>query len=250
MHALDGKVALVTGGGQGIGQGICVALASEGAAIAVVGRTESKLRTTCKQIEGRGGTAAPIVCDVGHTDDVADAVAATVSEFGTVDILVNNAQDIRFGPLLTLDDADLQTLWTSGFVGTLAMMQQCHPHLRDGGAIVNVGSGAVHAPQPGIGGYAAVKAAITTLSRTAALEFADDGIRVNTIVPFALTPAVQTAFDANPRHRDAAIGSVPLGRIGDPQDDIGRAVVFLCGPNAAYITGTVLAIDGGETHLR
>ncbi len=250
MHTLDGKVALVTGGGQGIGQGICVALASEGAAVAAVGRTESTLRATCKDIEGRGGTATPIVCDVADDDQVAAAVSAAVSEFGTVDILVNNAHDISFGPLLALDAAALDSSWSSGLLGTLSMMRACHPHLTGGGAIVNLGSGAVHAPTAGVGGYAAVKAAITALSRTAALEFADDGIRVNTIVPFALTPSVQAVFDANPDHRDAAVASVPLGRIGDPLADIGRAVAFLCGPDAGYITGTVLTIDGGETYLR
>lgn len=250
MHTLDGKVALVTGGGQGIGQGVSVALSDEGAAVAVLGRTESKLRTTCKEIEARGGTATPIVCDVADAHQVAAAVDATVRRFETVDILVNNAFDISFGPLLALDAAALAASWSSGFLGTLAMMRACHPHLRDGGVIVNVGSGVAHTPTAGVGGYAAVKAAITSLSRTAALEFADDGIRVNTIVPFALTPSVQAAFEANPGLRDAAVADVPQGRIGDPRTDIGRAVAFLCGAGARYITGTVLTVDGGETHLR
>lgn len=250
MDRLAGSVAVVTGGGQGIGQGVSIALAEEGAAVAVLGRTESTLRDTCKEIEGRGGSAAPIVCDVADDGQVSAAVDAAVRRFGTVDILVNNAFDISFGPLLGLDRSALEASWGSGVLGTLAMMRACHPHLRDGGAIVNVGSGVAHAPTQGVGGYAAVKAAVTSLSRTAALEFADDGIRVNTIVPFALTPSVQAAFDANPALRDAAIADVPQGRIGDPHDDIGRAVVFLCGPDARYITGTVLAVDGGETNLR
>jgi meso-butanediol dehydrogenase/(S,S)-butanediol dehydrogenase/diacetyl reductase len=198
----------------------------------------------------RGGVAAPIVCDVTRADQVSAAVDATVTRFGTVDVLVNNAQDFSFGPVLALDPAGLERSWASGLLGTLHMMRTCHPHLRDGGAIVNVGSGVAHAPVPGVGGYAAVKAAITTLSRTAAVEFAGDGIRVNTIVPFALTPPVEASFEANPGSADAAVANVPLGRIGDPHRDIGRAVAFLCGPDAAYITGTVLTVDGGETHLR
>lgn len=250
MHTLDGKTALVTGGGQGIGQGVSLALAADGAAVAVVGRTESKLRVTCTEIEQRGGVAAPVVCDVTRPDDVSAAVEATVARFGTIDVLVNNAQDVSFGPVLALDPAALERSWASGLLGTLYMMRACHPQLRDGGAIVNVGSGAAHAPVPGVGGYAAVKAAVTTLSRTAAVEFAADGIRVNTIVPFALTPSVEASFEANQGLRDAAVADVPLGRIGDPHRDIGRAVAFLCGPDAAYITGTVLTVDGGETHLR
>lgn len=250
MQSLDATAALVTGAGQGIGQGIALALAEAGAAVAVVGRTESKLRTTCKQIEGNGGTATPIVCDVADEAQVEAAVSDAVRALGTVDVLVNNAFDISFGPLLSLDAAALEASWRSGVVGTLAMMRACHPHLSGGGAIVNLGSGVAHAPAPGVGGYAAIKAAITSLSRTAALEFADDGIRVNSVVPFALTPSVEAAFTANPGLRDVAVGGVPQGRIGDPFADIGRAVAFLCGPDAGYITGTVLTVDGGETQLR
>ena len=105
-------------------------------------------------------------------------------------------------------------------------------------------------PTPGVGGCPAVQAPVTSLNRTAALELAGDGIRVNTIVPFALTPSVAAAFDADPALREAAVADVPMGRIGEPHNDIGRAVTFLCGPDAGYITGTVLSIDGGETQLR
>lgn len=250
MNTLDGRVALVTGAGQGIGRGVAYALAADGAAVAAVGRTESKLRETCKEIERRGGHAIPLVCDVTERGQVDETVGRVVAELGTVDALVNCAQDFVFGPLLDLDPDAFATAWSSGALGSLHLMKACHPHLRDGGAIVNVGSGAAASPGPGVAGYAAVKAAVTSLSRSAAVEFAGDGIRVNTIIPFALTPPVQAVFDAHPEYAAQAVDPVPLGRIGDPEADIGRAVAFLCGPDAAYVTGTTLTVDGGETYLR
>lgn len=250
MDTMAGKVAVVTGAGQGIGRGVALALAGRGAAVAVLGRTEAKLKETTREIESRGGRATPVVVDVTDADQVGAAVGTVVDELGPPDILVNCAQDFGFGPLLGLDLDDLARTWSSGFLGTLLMIRACHPHLAGGGAVVNVGSGVVHAPVPGVAGYAAVKAAVTSLSRSAAIELADDGIRVNTIVPFALTPPVQAVFDASPDYRAAALDPVPLGRIGDPEADIGRAVAFLCGPDAAYVTGAVLTVDGGETYLR
>lgn len=250
MDTLAGRVAVVTGAGQGIGRGVALALASHGVVVAALGRTEEKLKETCREVEARGGRALPVVCDVASAEEVVAAVGSVVAELGAVDILVNNAQTFGFGTVLELDLDELESGWTSGFLGSLRMIRACHPYLVGGGVVVNVGSGVVHNPVPGVAGYAAVKAAITSLSRSAAIELAGDGIRVNTIVPFALTPSVLAVFEASPEHREAALATVPLGRVGDPEDDIGRAVAFLCGPDARFVTGTVLTLDGGETHLR
>jgi NAD(P)-dependent dehydrogenase (short-subunit alcohol dehydrogenase family) len=130
-------------------------------------------------------------------------------------------------------------------------MRLCHPHLRGDGAIVNVSSGIAIASQaPSRGFYAATKAALNALSRAAATEWGADGIRVNTIMPFAESDAVARFIAEEPELAAAAIASVPLGRVGEPEADIGRAVVFLVGPDARYITGVTLPVDGGSAYLR
>lgn len=251
MGALAGKVALVTGAGQGIGQGISYALAAEGAAIAVVGRTEDKLLATSSHITSRGGTAIPLVCDVTNPEEIARAVAATVGRLGRIDILINNAQEFAFGPLLDVDLDVVARGWLSGPMGMLRLMRACHQYLQGGGVIINLTSGVTTELNPsGAGAYAAVKAAMQALTRTAAVEWATHGIRVNAIMPLALTPSVEAAFEAHPPLREAMLQRVPLGRIGDAESDVGRAVVFLCGADASYITGTTLAVDGGDGYVR
>lgn len=247
----ENKVALVTGAGQGIGQGIGYALAANGAAVAVVGRTTAKLDATVAEIRRRGGTAVAITADLTDPDQIDAAVQKTVEELGGLQIVVNNAQEFNFGSLLEIDPAAVEAGWRSGPLATLHAMRAAHPHLRGAGVIVNLSSGAVLEPDPsGVGAYAAVKAAIDALTRTAAVEWGGDGIRVNAVMPFARTPATQAAFDAHPGAEEHMLGRVPLGRVGDPEADIGRAVAFLCSDAASYITGTTLVVDGGTGYLR
>ncbi|MCH2170747.1 SDR family oxidoreductase [Myxococcota bacterium] len=251
MGALSGKVAIVTGAGQGVGRGIALALASEGCAIVVAGRTQAKLVDVCGEIEGRGSRALPVVCDVGHGDQIEACLEATLSEFGGVDILINNAQVVPFGTLLELDENDFQQGWQTGPLATWRFMKACHPHLREGGCIVNLGTGAALRPDPvGYGAYAAVKEAIRSLTRAAAVEWGPDGIRVNAIIPLATSPGLETWIRERPEESSAFLATVPLGRPGELEADIGRAVVMLVGPDSAYITGTTLMLDGGQAYLR
>jgi NAD(P)-dependent dehydrogenase (short-subunit alcohol dehydrogenase family) len=251
MGKFDGKVALVTGAGQGIGRGIALALASEGAAVGLVGRTRSKLDETVAEITARGGRAIALTGDVGDESRVAEVVSQVVADLGGLDILVNNAQAYAFGAIADLDLGELEDGWRSGAVGTLHLMRAAHPHLADGGVVINVSSGAASdAMSAGVGGYAAVKAAIESLSRAAAVEWAPDGIRVVTLIPFARTPAVGAVLDANPGMEEMLLGSVPLKRWADPEADLGRAAVFLASEDAGFITGSSLVVDGGSTYLR
>jgi NAD(P)-dependent dehydrogenase (short-subunit alcohol dehydrogenase family) len=251
MGTFDRKVALVTGAGQGIGRGIALALAREGAAVALVGRTDTKLEGVASEIADRGGHALPIVGDVSDGEQVDHAVKQTVAELGTIDVLVNNAQEYTFGALLEVDLDDVEAGWSSGALATLRFMRAAHPHLSRGGAIVNVSSSAATDASPaGVGVYAAVKAAIQVLTRTAAVEWAADGIRVNAIVPFSKSPSVEAVLSHMPGAEEHVLSQVPLGRWGDAETEIGRAVAFLCGPDAAFVTGVVLPIDGGSTYLR
>lgn len=245
------RVALVTGGGQGVGRGVALALAAEGAQVAVVGRTLATCESVADEILARGGTAAAFRCDVTRAADVAACVTAARARFGPVQVLVNSAQTSHFSSLRRLTEQAFEEQWRSGPLGTLLLMQACFDDLRaTGGSVINFGSGSSLSAQPAMGGYAAAKEAIRVLSRVAATEWGRYGIRVNVMLPLAESPGM-TQWAGELADAGAVLAdTVPLGRIGDPERDIGRAAVFLAGPDAGYITGTTLMVDGGHDYLR
>ena len=248
---LEGRRALVTGAGQGVGRGIAQALAAQGAAVALFGRTEAKVQAVAQEIDDAGGHALAIGGDVGNPDDLERGVSMTVAGLGGLDILVNNAQQTALGTLLDVTDEQIQACWESGPLATFRLMKLCYPHLRGGGVVINLGSSTSVNPLPtGRGVYGAVKAATQTLSRVAATEWGVEGIRVLNVLPAASSPAAEAWRVARPDDYAASMASVPLRRLGDPLDDIGRAVAFLCGPDAGYITGTTITLDGGQAYLR
>jgi NAD(P)-dependent dehydrogenase (short-subunit alcohol dehydrogenase family) len=249
MGILDGKVAIATGAGQGVGEGIAFALAKEGASLVVAGRTASKVERTAKTIEGFGGKALAVGCDVCKPDDIAKTIDVTLEAFGGIDILVNNAQIVHNDTLNNLDDRQFTETFDSGPFATFRFMKAVYPHLiaRGGGNIINLASSsAVRWDAKAYGVYAAAKQAIRSLSRAAAHEWARDNIRVNTIAPLALTPALEGWIAGDPVGSNAFLDTVPMGRIGDSELDIGRAVVFLVGPDARYVTALTLPLDGGQ----
>lgn len=250
MGKLEGKVALITGAGQGIGQGIALALAKEGAVIAVAGRTESKLHTTCGLLADIGARGEAVVCDVSKKDDITDAVDRTVELFGGIDILVNNANDCKPGPLLSVLDEDFERSFATGPLATLRMMQASYPHMnsRGGGVIINmVTSAAVRWDASNYGAYGSIKEGMRSLTRAAACEWGKDNIRVLNVAPHAKTPALQWWMDKNPEEAAAFVAGIPLGRVGDPETDVGRAVVFLVSEDAGYLTGATIPLDGGQS---
>jgi NAD(P)-dependent dehydrogenase (short-subunit alcohol dehydrogenase family) len=251
-ETLAGKVAIVTGGGRGVGQGIALALAAEGASVIISGRTQEKLDETVATIGSRGGTAIGVVSDVTDADAITALVQTAVDRFGTVDILVNNAQDSHgLGQLLAVDGDTFLGGFVSGPLATLRFMQACHPYLNGGGVIINFGTGASLRPDPvGLGCYSAVKEATSALTRAAAVEWGRDGIRVHTIVPASTSPAMDEWTENYPEQSAAFFASIPLQRLGDPEDDIGRAVAWLCSDDSRYITGNTICIDGGQAFLR
>ncbi|MBP2525050.1 MULTISPECIES: SDR family NAD(P)-dependent oxidoreductase [Rhodococcus] len=250
MGKLEGKVALITGAGQGIGQGIALALAKEGAVIAVAGRTESKLHTTCGLLADIGARGEAVVCDVSKKDDITDAVDRTVELFGGIDILVNNANDCKPGPLSSVLDEDFERSFATGPLATLRMMQASYPHMnsRGGGVIINmVTSAAVRWDASNYGAYGSIKEGMRSLTRAAACEWGKDNIRVLNVAPHAKTPALQWWMEKNPEEAAAFVAGIPLGRVGDPETDIGRAVVFLVSEDAGYLTGATIPLDGGQS---
>jgi meso-butanediol dehydrogenase/(S,S)-butanediol dehydrogenase/diacetyl reductase len=251
MGSLDNKIALVTGAGQGVGRGIALALAAEGATIAVVGRTAAKLEDTAGEIARRGGKATTVVCDVGDGEAIDACVAQVVADHGTVDILVNNAQVVPLGKLLEVKERAFEAGFRTGPIASLRFMQRCHEHLAGGGSVVNLGSGAGLRPDPvGLGAYAAVKEATRSLTRAAAVEWGPDGIRVNAIIPIGNSPGMEMWGEFFPDDYKAFMKTVPLGRLGDCEQDVGKAVAWLASDAASYITGTTLMLDGGQAYLR
>jgi NAD(P)-dependent dehydrogenase (short-subunit alcohol dehydrogenase family) len=251
MAELAGKVALVTGAGQGVGQGIALALAHEGVTVAVAGRTAAKVAETAKAIVARGGKALAITCDVFKAEDITRAVARTVEALGGVDILVNNAYDGAFGPLLSLDDEAFMRGIQSGPLASFRFMRACYAHLkaRGGGNIVNlVTSASVRWDSSNYGAYAVAKQGIRALTRAAAAEWGRDNIRVNNIAPLAASPALAAWIKRDPEAK-TFFETVALKRVGDCEADIGRAVVALVGPQMSYVTGATLPIDGGQAYF-
>ncbi|HWJ68151.1 MAG TPA: SDR family oxidoreductase [Nocardioides sp.] len=252
MGALQGQVAIVTGAGQGVGQGIALALATEGVHIAVLGRTAEKLEATCALVRERGVKAEPFAVDVTDLDAIPGVVGQVVATFGGVDILVNNAYAGAHGPLLELSDRAFQKGFMSGPFAAFAFMKACHPSMkaRGGGNIVNLVTSAMVRWDPSTyGAYAAAKQALRSLTRTAAAEWAVDGIRANNIAPHALSPGLKWWTENNPEEAAEFVAAIPMRRIGDPEADIGRAVVALVGSDLQYLTGATLPLDGGQAYF-
>ena len=252
MGSLEGSVAIVTGAGQGVGQGIALALATEGVDVAVLGRTAAKLEATCELVRARGVKAEPFVVDVADLDSIPTVVGRVVDTFGGVDILVNNAYSGSYGPLLEQSDRDFQKGFVSGPFAAFAFMKACHPVMksRGGGHVVNLVTSAMVRWDPTTyGAYAASKQALRSLTRTAAVEWAVDGIRANSIAPHALSPGLTWWTENNPDEAAEFVASIPMRRIGDPEVDIGRAVVALVGSDLQYLTGATLPLDGGQAYF-
>ena len=244
MGTLDGRVAIVTGAARGVGRGIALALATEGARVAVADVLPAD--DVLADVASAGGEAWAATCDIRVSAEVDAFVAAVVERWGGVDVLVNNAIATAIGPLQDLSDDDLMLGFATGPLASAYFMRACHPHLRDcagGGRVVNLRSGTEQNGMPGYTAYVAAKAAVGGLTRAAAREWGRDGITVNAVVPFALSEGTLSALDE--QQVAGVLRQLSVRRSGDPEADIGRAVVYLVGPDASYVTGATLMLDGG-----
>jgi NAD(P)-dependent dehydrogenase (short-subunit alcohol dehydrogenase family) len=249
---LEGRTALITGGGSGIGRGTGLALADRGAAVAVLGRSLTQCEQTADEIEQRSGAAIAVRCDVRKHDDIERGVAAVTDTWGRLDIVVHAAQSFNYGAIRKLCAADLNESWRTGPMAAFLLMQAALPALRSSkGLIVNVASGVGITAPPAMAAYAMAKEAMRALTRVAAVEWGPYGIRAVVLCPFAATPGLDNFEDELGLSRDSdLIPHIPLRRLGDPEKDVGRVVAFLASDDASYITGTTLMVDGGYTYLR
>ncbi|MCX7863973.1 MAG: SDR family oxidoreductase [Novosphingobium sp.] len=249
LNRLAGKVAIITGAGQGIGAAIAECFASEGARVLITGRTMSKLEEVAGRIDAAGGVCIPLVAIAGEIEDARMTVNRAVSEWGRIDILVNNAHTFT-DYLPILDDRIEEHCmidFKSAFFGSLQLMRLCHPHMKaaGGGAIINMGSSYGPRSEPGFLAYSASKEAIRSLTRTAAREWGSDGIRVNTILPSALTPKSIWYLEESGTY-DLELSKVAMRRFGEPKD-IAPTCLFLASDEGNFVTGQTIGVDGGAT---
>ncbi|RNB82614.1 SDR family oxidoreductase [Brevibacillus nitrificans] len=247
---LQGKVGIVTGSASGIGRGIALAMAKEGAHIAIVDVNEEKGKDTLAQVNPYT-EGMLFIKDISVKENVDEIVAAVVKKFGKLDILVNNAHVSRQAPFMETTQEMFNLSFGTGFYPTFHFMQAAYPELKKTqGKVINFASGAGLDGQVTQTSYAAAKEAIRAISRVAANEWGPDGITVNLISPIALTPGVEQWRESAPQLYDAMIQKIPLRRLGDPEQDIGQVAVFLASRESDYITGQTIMVDGGSIKLR
>ncbi len=245
-----GKVAIVTGGGGGLGYAIARAFARHGARVAIAGRTGATLARAAAAIEKEcGSPVLTVPADVAAPQDCERMVAAAVGQFGAVDILVNNAAYFAVLPMIEAEAAEAARVFAVNVVGPLsaarAMAKWAIEHGRSG-AIVNVSSIAAGRPVPGLGLYSASKAALESLTRSMAVEWAPKGVRVNAVAPgHVATSGVLEDFRAGRLDEAAMLRRIPDGHIADG-GEVAEAVMFLSSDRARHIIGHVLTVDGGE----
>lgn len=251
MGLLDGKVAFITGAGQGLGEGAARALAADGAAVVIADIAPDNARKVAEELTAVGCAALAVTCDVRDRESVDAGVAAAVAEFGRLDILVNNAMTLRFVPFEDATTDDLLEAYRSSVLGTFNCMQSCFPHLRErGGKVVNFGSNAGTEGSATMATYAAAKEAVRGLTKAVATEWGRHGITVNVIVPSGASPAWEQVKAGLSTEQLDAMLERPIRRMGHPVDDIGRIVVFLSSPYSDYMTGRTLFADGGRSKFR
>jgi 3-oxoacyl-[acyl-carrier protein] reductase len=240
MARLKGKVAIVTGAGRGIGRATAKLFAAEGAKVAVLSRTAKNVDRVVADIQGAGGTALGVVCDIADADQIKASVDKVVAEFGRIDILVNNAFDPSavMSSILELSVEQLQRNFEIGPIAYLRMMQACYPHLKASGEgrVINFASLAGVIGLLPFGPYSMAKEAVRALTRIAAREWGADKVTVNNILPVADTWG--TAYTPPPPTN-------ALGRYGSPEEDVAPVALFLASKDAQFITGYSLTPDGG-----
>ena len=247
--SLSGKVALVTGGGRGIGKAIAKRLAEASADVVIASRKIENLQATADEFASLPGKVVPIACHVGRADQLQNLVRATEARLGPIDILVNNsATNVGQGPALDVTDEMLDKMIEINVKSALRLVRLTVPKMieRKGGSVINIVSIAGLQPQPGGLLYSFTKAGLIMLTRSWAREFGPHGVRVNAIAPGLIQTDFSEYFWKDERYRSHLEATQPIPRIGQP-DEIGGAALFLASDEASFVTGQVFVLDGGAT---
>jgi NAD(P)-dependent dehydrogenase (short-subunit alcohol dehydrogenase family) len=242
--SMQGKVAIVTGGGSGIGRASAVRFAHEGAAVMVADVRRHKAEETARMISSAGGTATATQVDVGDADDVARMVEETVDGFGRLDVLFNNAATVRPGGAIELAVEDWDLVWRTNVSSVFFGAKFAAPRMTDGGAIISTASVSGLLADAELIAYNATKAAVINLTRALAVDLTPRGIRVNCICPgIVMTPPTR-AYMRDDVVRTLTEATLPARRLAQPEE-IAAAAVWLAGDESSYVTGHALVVDGG-----
>lgn len=251
MGKLEGKVSLITGGAGGIGKGIATAFVKEGATVVIADLNEKAGEQAIEELQAYQKDCMFIQVNLAEHDKLQNIVDQVGKKFGKLDILVNNAHASKQAPFEETTKELLDLSFNTGFYPTFYLMQAALPYLKETqGKIINFASGAGMNGDVNQASYAAAKEAIRAISRVAANEFGPYGINVNLISPIANSEGVQHWAKENPNYYEAMLERIPLKRLGDPEEDIGRAAVFLASEDSNYISGQTMMVDGGALKLR
>lgn len=245
---LDGKVAVVTGAGRGLGRAAVRALALAGADVALLSRSAEELAEAAREVEAAGRKALALPTDVTNETAVEEAAEAVLEDFGKVDVLVNNAGIARVAPLLELSIADLRAIFDVNVIGAFLCARAFGGHMvaARGGRIINIASISGIAGESDLSAYSASKGALIAFTRSLAVEWARHNITVNAVAPGYFRTALNESAIDDPVVGTKLLRSIPLKRVGQPEE-IGPLLVYLASDASSYMTGSVVVIDGGQT---
>jgi len=264
-YRVDGKVAIITGAGRGIGKAIALTLAEAGADTVVVARTREQIEQTAEEIRQLGRKALAMPADVSQEDQVKKVVEQTISQFGKIDILVNNAGIAISKPVALVPGAEVpgwigkrgkrdeqltlqewRQIMDTNLTSAFLFAQAVGPHMmkQRKGKVINTSSTCADEGLPGISAYSASKAGLSTFTRCLASEWGPFNINVNAVAPGMITTDMTADHFKDPKNTEAILGRIPLGRLGEPRD-VALLVLFLAAEASDYLTGQIFTIDGG-----